>query len=135
MPKEVEVPQPLGLGVMDPMPPFDTRRRKPAAGDKVDGRVIALDQGRSGLAVTQVGAGQDGATDDAAALLDRDGPCSRTGSCGSFGPTGLGVARTLGSLSGVSSANGEISAEKPPSPPASPEPSAAASATCVSAQQ
>ena len=135
MPKEVEVPQPLGLGVMDPMPSFDTRRRKPAAGDKVDGRVIALDQGRSGLAVTQVGAGQDGATDDAAALLDRDGPCSRTGSCGSFGPTGLGVARTLGSLSGVSSANGEISAEKPPSPPASPEPSAAASATCVSAQQ
>jgi hypothetical protein len=34
--KEVEVAQPLGLGVMDPMPPFDPRCRKPAAGDKVD---------------------------------------------------------------------------------------------------
>ena len=34
--EEVEVPQPLGLGVMDPMQPFDPRRRKPAAGDKVD---------------------------------------------------------------------------------------------------
>jgi len=33
---EVEVPQPLGLGVMDPMHAFDPRRRKPAAGDKVD---------------------------------------------------------------------------------------------------
>ena len=34
--EEVEVPQPLGLSVMDPMPAFDPRRRKPAAGDKVD---------------------------------------------------------------------------------------------------
>jgi hypothetical protein len=34
--EEVEVPQPLGLGVMDPMQPVDPRRRKPAAGDKVD---------------------------------------------------------------------------------------------------
>jgi hypothetical protein len=32
--KEVEVAQPLGLGVMDPMQPFDPRCRKPAAGDK-----------------------------------------------------------------------------------------------------
>jgi len=30
------VAQPLGLGVMDRMHPFDTRRRNPAAGDKVD---------------------------------------------------------------------------------------------------
>ena len=34
--EEVEVAQPLGLGVMDPMQPFDPRRCKPAAGDKVD---------------------------------------------------------------------------------------------------
>ena len=34
--EEVEVPQPLGLGVMDPMQPFDPRCGKPAAGDKVD---------------------------------------------------------------------------------------------------
>src|ERR1700740_1551829 len=34
--EEVEVAQPLGLGVMDPMQPFDPRCRKPAAGDKVD---------------------------------------------------------------------------------------------------
>src|SRR3974390_2484827 len=34
--EKVEVPQPLGLGVMDPMQPFDPRCRKPAAGDKVD---------------------------------------------------------------------------------------------------
>ena len=35
--KEVEVPQSLGLGVVDPMQPFDPRCGKPAAGDKVDG--------------------------------------------------------------------------------------------------
>jgi hypothetical protein len=34
--KEVEVPQSLGLGVVDPMQPFDPRCGKPAAGDKVD---------------------------------------------------------------------------------------------------
>jgi hypothetical protein len=34
--EEVEVPQPLGLSVMDPMQLFDPRLRKPAAGDKVD---------------------------------------------------------------------------------------------------
>ena len=34
--EEVEVAQPLGLGVMGPMQPFDPRCRKPAAGDKVD---------------------------------------------------------------------------------------------------
>jgi hypothetical protein len=34
--KEVEVPQPFGLGVMNPVQYFDPRRRKPAAGDKVD---------------------------------------------------------------------------------------------------
>jgi hypothetical protein len=34
--EEVEVPQPLGLGVMDPMQSFDPRCGKPAAGDKVD---------------------------------------------------------------------------------------------------
>jgi hypothetical protein len=34
--KEVEVPQPFALGVMDPMHAFDPRHREPAAGDKVD---------------------------------------------------------------------------------------------------
>ncbi len=34
--EEVEVPQPLGLGIMDPMHTFDTRCGKPTAGDKVD---------------------------------------------------------------------------------------------------
>src|ERR1700747_645314 len=32
--EEVEVAQPLGLGVMDPMQPVDSRCGKPAAGDK-----------------------------------------------------------------------------------------------------
>jgi hypothetical protein len=35
--EEVEVPQPLGLGVMNLMQPFDPRCCKSAAGDKVDG--------------------------------------------------------------------------------------------------
>src|ERR1700745_156332 len=34
--EEVEMPQSFGLGVMDPMQPFDPRCRKPAADDKVD---------------------------------------------------------------------------------------------------
>jgi hypothetical protein len=34
--EEVEVAQPLGLGVMDRMHIFDTRRREPAPGDEVD---------------------------------------------------------------------------------------------------
>jgi hypothetical protein len=34
--EKVEVPQPLGLHVMDRMRPFDTRRQEPAASDKVD---------------------------------------------------------------------------------------------------
>ena len=41
--EEVEVAQPLGLGVMDPMQPVDSRCGKPAAGDKVyaDGEHLA----------------------------------------------------------------------------------------------
>jgi hypothetical protein len=34
--EEVEVAQTLGLGVVDRMQPFDPRRCKPAAGDKID---------------------------------------------------------------------------------------------------
>ena len=34
--EEVEVPQPLGLGVMDRMHTFDARCREPAPGDEVD---------------------------------------------------------------------------------------------------
>jgi hypothetical protein len=39
--EEGEVPQSFDLGVVEPMQPCDTRRRKPAAGDKVDALIVS----------------------------------------------------------------------------------------------